>query len=336
MTYASHAPVMLQEVLEALSPAAGGRYVDATFGGGGYTRAILKHAECSVYGFDRDPTAIERAKAWASDFGDRLMMFNRPFADMAEVFSERGFDAVDGVVFDLGVSSMQLDEAGRGFSFRKEGPLSMRMDGKRPDAADVVAAASARDLSAIFRAYGEEKRSGAIARAIVAARETAPIKTTTALAGVIEKAAPAPGAKIHPATRVFQALRIFVNDELGQLAAGLRAAERLLRPAGRLVVVTFHSLEDRIVKRFFANRIPSRASGSRHEPPTEQVQSSFELLYRKPIEPTAGEVDQNPRARSAKLRAGVRLDAPAIEGDGDVLGLPKSVSLESIFRGGNI
>ncbi|CAK9042066.1 UDP-N-acetylmuramoyl-tripeptide--D-alanyl-D-alanine ligase (D-alanyl-D-alanine-adding enzyme) (UDP-MurNAc-pentapeptide synthetase) [Durusdinium trenchii] len=234
VSYAAHAPVMVSEVLAALAPRAGGVYVDATFGGGGYTRAILKAAECTVFGFDRDRSALDRARNWAGEFGDRLRLVNRPFAQMMEGLREAEVAAVDGVVFDLGVSSMQLDEAERGFSFRHEGPLSMRMDGGKPDAGDVVAAASAQELAAIFRIYGEEKRSGVIAKAIVAARAAGPIVTTTSLAAIVEKAAPSPASKIHPATRVFQALRIFINDELGQLAAGLRAAESLLRPAGRL------------------------------------------------------------------------------------------------------
>ncbi|MEO1243561.1 MAG: 16S rRNA (cytosine(1402)-N(4))-methyltransferase RsmH [Pseudomonadota bacterium] len=330
MSYAAHAPVMEAEVIAALAPKPGGVYVDATFGGGGYTRAILKAADCTVYGFDRDRTAIDRAKVWANEFGDRLRLINRPFAEMVEALTELGISAVDGIVFDLGVSSMQLDEADRGFSFRQEGPLSMRMDGDKPDAGDVVANADARELSAIFKIYGEEKRSSAIAKAIVAARETAPIETTTSLAAIVEKAAPAPGSKIHPATRVFQALRIFINDELGQLAAGLRAAEQLLQPAGRLVAVTFHSLEDRIVKRFFASRIASQPSGSRHTPPQEKPLASFELLYRKAVTSQPDEVVTNPRSRSAKLRAAIRLDSPAAPANDDTSGLPRRVEVKAL------
>lgn len=336
MSYAAHAPVMEREALAALAPRDGGVYVDATFGGGGYARAILNAANCIVYGFDRDKTAIERAKTWAGEFGDRLRLINRPFAEMKEALNENGVEEVDGVVFDLGVSSMHLDEAERGFSFRQEGPLSMRMDGGKPDAGDVVTHADAKELSAIFKIYGEEKRSGVIAKAIVAAREKAALKTTTALAAVIEKAAPAHGSKIHPATRVFQALRIFVNDELGQLVAGLRAAERLLRPAGRLVAVTFHSLEDRIVKRFFANRIEGQPTGSRHAPPTEQTRASFELLHRKALEPQADELDANPRARSAKLRAAKRLDGAPVNVGDEALGLPRSVEIKKLKEEGRL
>ena len=336
MTYAAHAPVMINEAIAALAPRAGGVYVDATFGGGGYSRAILKAADCIVYGFDRDATAIERAKKWAGEFGDRLRLINRPFAEMKDALDENGVEEVDGVVFDLGVSSMHLDEAERGFSFRQEGPLSMRMDGGKPDAEDVIASADAQELSAIFKIYGEEKRSGVIAKAIVAAREKAALKTTTALASVIEKAAPAPGSKIHPATRVFQALRIFVNDELGQLVAGLRAAERLLRPAGRLVAVTFHSLEDRIVKRFFANRVAGQPAGSRHAPPTEQTRPSFELLHRKAVEPTTEEITENPRARSAKLRAASRLEGPPANVGDEALGLPRRVEIKKLQEEGRL
>ncbi len=297
----AHQPVMLNEVIAALAPKNGGVYVDATFGAGGYSRAILAAADCTVYGFDRDPSAIDRAKSWAKEFAGRLFLINRPFAEMREALSERGVEIVDGVVFDIGVSSMQLDEAERGFSFRLDGPLSMRMDGGKPDAADIVARADAHDLATIFRRYGEENRASAIARAIIRAREKAPIKTTAQLAAIVEKATPGAGRlKIHPATRVFQALRIFVNDELGQLIAGLRAAERLLRPAGRLVVVAFHSLEDRIVKRFFAGRSAARSAGSRHAPPADEAPDSFDLLYAKALEPSEEEIKHNPRARSAK------------------------------------
>ncbi|MEZ5893692.1 MAG: 16S rRNA (cytosine(1402)-N(4))-methyltransferase RsmH [Parvularculaceae bacterium] len=329
-----HKPVMLNEVIAALAPKAGGVYVDATFGAGGYTRAILAAADCTVYGFDRDPTAIERAKEWAKEFAGRLFLINRPFAEMREALNEEGVEVVDGVVFDLGVSSMQLDEAVRGFSFRHDGPLSMRMDGGKPDAADVIALADAQDLAAIFRRYGEEKNAAALARAIVREREKAPIDTTARLASVIEKATPGAGRlKIHPATRAFQALRIFVNDEFGQLIAGLRAAERLLRPAGRLVAVAFHSLEDRIVKRFLTVRAQVNQGGSRHLPPAALRPASFSLLYSKAVEPSPEEIDGNPRARSAKLRAALRTEAaPHPDGDDD-LGAPKEIKL-SFMHGG--
>ncbi|HRX38924.1 MAG: 16S rRNA (cytosine(1402)-N(4))-methyltransferase RsmH [Parvularculaceae bacterium] len=313
MKFAPHAPVMETEAVAALAAVDHGRYVDATFGGGGYTRAILAAADCTVYGFDRDPSAIERARPWAAAFGDRLKLVNRPFAEVEEGLADCGVDAIDGAVFDLGVSSMQLDEAERGFSFMRDGPLSMRMDGGAPNAADVVNRASEGDLAAIFRAYGEERHAGRIARAIVEERKAAPIETTARLAAIVEKASPGrPQDKIHPATRVFQALRIFVNDELGQLSRALLAVERLLRPAGRLVVVTFHSLEDRIVKRFLTDRTSGRPEPSRHAPRQEGPEPSFRLIFAKAQGPSEEEISENPRARSAKLRAAVRLDAPAI------------------------
>jgi 16S rRNA (cytosine1402-N4)-methyltransferase len=312
MIAGAHAPVMLAEAMRALAPVDHGRYVDATFGGGGYSRAILAAADCRVFAFDRDPVAIARAREWAAAFGDRLTLIVRPFAETAEALAERGVVDVDGAVFDLGVSSMQLDEPARGFSFRADGPLSMRMDGEAPDAADVVNGGAVADLAAIFKAYGEEKDAARIARAIVRAREKAPIRTTGRLADVVSGAQARRGEdRIHPATRVFQALRIFVNDELGQLVAGLLAAERLLAPAGRLVVVTFHSLEDRIVKRFLLDRSGAAAGPSRHAPEAAPAAPTFRLLHARPETPSTDEIAANPRARSAKLRAAVRLAAPA-------------------------
>jgi 16S rRNA (cytosine1402-N4)-methyltransferase len=320
MNVVAHAPVMLEEAVSALAPAPGGHYVDATFGGGGYARAILAVADCSVYGFDRDPTAVARALEWARAYEGRLALINRPFAEIEDALAERGVTAIDGAVFDLGVSSMQLDEAERGFSFMRDGPLSMRMDGGKPDAGDVVNEADARDMAAIFRTYGEEKRASHIARAIVAERKAAPIATTGRLADIIARASPPRREdKIHPATRVFQALRIFVNDELRQLALALGAAERLLRPAGRLVVVTFHSLEDRIVKRFLTERSASAARPSRHAPATAAREPTFRALFDKPLAPGADEIADNPRARSAKLRAAIRTAAPASGADTNTL-----------------
>ncbi len=316
MSYAPHAPVMLDEAVAALAPANLGVYVDATFGGGGYARAILAAANCTVYGFDRDPTAIKRAHDWAKAYAGRLALVNCAFGDMEEALGGLHVDALDGAVFDLGVSSMQLDEAARGFSFMRDGPLSMRMDGGKPDAADVVNAADARDLAAIFKVYGEEKRAGRIARAIVEERKLGPISTTGRLAAIISRASPPQREdRIHPATRVFQALRIFVNDELAQLAKALVVAEKLLRPAGRLVVVTFHSLEDRIVKRFFTERSGAAPRPSRHAPEEARAEATFRLLNEKPQSPSDAEIAANPRARSAKLRAGVRTSGAAVGGD---------------------
>lgn len=313
MSFPAHAPVMEHEAIAALAPIDRGVYVDATFGGGGYSRLILAAANCAVYGFDRDPTAIERARAWASAYGERLKLVNRPFAELEEGLADDGVGAIDGAVFDLGVSSMQIDEAARGFSFTRDGPLSMRMDGGAPNAADVVAKASEGDLAAIFKVYGEERHARRIARAIVRERASAPIDTTGKLARIVQTASPRrPQDRIHPATRVFQALRIFVNDELGQLSRALVAVEKLLRPAGRLVVVTFHSLEDRIVKRFLAERTGAAPTPSRHAPHQDAPAPSLRLLFAKPQIPSEAEIAENPRARSAKLRAAIRLDAPPL------------------------
>ncbi|MEZ5921382.1 MAG: 16S rRNA (cytosine(1402)-N(4))-methyltransferase RsmH [Parvularculaceae bacterium] len=316
MKQASHAPVMLNEVVSALLPTTGGIYADATFGGGGYARAILSQANCTLFGFDRDPTAIERASDWAAAYGGRLVLINRPFSEMAEALGELGVEQLDGVVFDLGVSSMQLDEAERGFSFMREGPLSMRMDKKKPDATTLISVAEASDLAQIFKAYGEERHARRIAEAIVKARSQHPVETTMQLAEIIARAAPQSRTdRIHPATRVFQAIRIFVNDELGQIAKALTIVERMLRPAGRLVVVTFHSLEDRIVKRFFSSRSGREGGASRHAPQLRTIAPSFKLLSAKAASPTQEEISENPRARSAKLRAGIRTSAPPHDED---------------------
>lgn len=304
---AAHIPVLLTEAVDALAPQAGAIHVDATYGAGGYSKEILGRAGGRILAFDRDPDVVRRG---ASD--PRIDLIEAPFNVMEDALAARGIAAVDGVIFDIGVSSMQLDEASRGFSFLRDGPLSMRMDQARPNAADVIASAEIDQLAEIFKAYGEEPRARRIARAIVTAREAAPIETTGRLAAIVAEAAPAaPYERAHPATQVFQALRIFVNDELGQLARGLMAAERLLKPGGRLVIVTFHSLEDRIVKRFFAERGGEIAGPSRHAPPRAAVAPTFRALTKKPIEAGAEELSRNPRARSAKLRAAARLGASA-------------------------
>ncbi|MEM8771610.1 MAG: 16S rRNA (cytosine(1402)-N(4))-methyltransferase RsmH [Pseudomonadota bacterium] len=329
MSAARHISVMLDEAVDALNVFPGGVYVDATFGAGGYSKAILEAADCSVYAFDRDPRAISEAQELVDAFDGRLVLINRPFADMEAALAEHQIDQIDGVVFDLGVSSMQLDEADRGFSFMRDGPLSMRMDGGKPDAADVVTKASAEELAAIFKAFGEERHGLRLARAIVDARDARPVTTTLALAEIIERAAPPSArrqtgkAKIHPATRVFQALRIFVNGELRQLAEGLAAAERMLKVAGRLVAVTFHSLEDRIVKRFFAERSATVSAASRHQPVGDLAAPSFKLLFNRALAASADEIDVNVRSRSAKLRAGVRLDAKSHPVEFGRLGVPQ-------------
>ena len=302
-----HVPVMLEEVMAVLGTRDGAIYVDATFGGGGYSEALLKHAHCVVYAIDRDPEAIARGGVLTQRFGDRLTLIEGRFSEMDALIHT----PVDGVAFDLGVSSFQLGEAGRGFSVSADGPLDMRMSGKGQSAADAVNTLSESELADILRRYGEEKRARAIARAIVAAR---PITRTGALAGIVEKALGASARKqpIHPATRTFQALRIYVNDELGDLERGLEAAERTLKPMGRLAVVAFHSLEDRIVKRFLTERAGKTPHVSRHTPETAPARApTFRLLPPNPRSPRKSEVEANPRSRSARLRAAERTSAPA-------------------------
>jgi 16S rRNA (cytosine1402-N4)-methyltransferase len=305
---ARHIPVLGRPTVELLHVHGGGIYVDATFGAGGHSRAILAAANCNVIAIDRDPNAVTGGADLVRSARGGLVLVEGKFSDLQAVVRNCGYDAIDGVVFDLGVSSMQLDEAARGFSFRHEGPLDMRMSRDGPTAADVVASASERELAAIVAAFGEERHARRVARAIVAARRAAPIRTTRALAEVIAGVVPARGDAIHPATRTFQALRIFVNDELTELAAGLAAAERVLKSGGRMVVLAFHSLEDRITKSFLVER--SRPSApSRHRPAPAQLAATFRILTPRPIVPDEAEISANPRARSAKLRAAERTDA---------------------------
>jgi len=300
-----HAPVLLDEVVDALQPRAGQTLVDGTFGAGGYSRALLG-AGARVIAFDRDPTARRFADGLP---GDRFRLVERRFS---ELDAETGAAAVDGVVFDIGVSSMQLDEAERGFSFMRDGPLDMRMAADGPTAADLVNEAEPAELARILFVYGEERESRRIARAIARRREEQPFTRTLELAEFIEKALGGRrGAKVHPATRSFQAIRIAVNEELSELEAGLAAAERALKSGGRLCVVTFHSLEDRIVKTFLGVRAGKTPAGSRHAPPVKAAAApSFQLLFNGAQAPSAAELAANPRARSAKLRAAVRTDAP--------------------------
>lgn len=308
----SHVPVLLNEVLAALEPRDGALYVDGTFGAGGYSRAILAAADCRVLGIDRDPNvrAIGEDLKRASD--GRFVLVEAPFSAMRSVITESGGTQVDGIVLDLGVSSMQLDQAERGFSFTKEGPLDMRMSGQGPSAADAIAQLDEKELADIFYLYGEERKSRRVAASIVRERSDAPFETTDHLAAVVARAVGGKNNKTHPATRVFQALRIFINDELGELVRALTAAEQLLAPLGRLVVVTFHSLEDRIVKTFLRVRAGLSSGTSRHLPEAEAgPEPSFRLLSRKAIEPAPEEVNVNARARSARLRAGIRTDAPS-------------------------
>ncbi len=318
MSRFSHNPVMLAEVVGALRPAAGEVFVDGTFGAGGYSRALLEAADCRVWAIDRDPTVADRARQMERDFPGRLIFVAGRFSAMDELLSQRGIDAVDGITLDVGVSSMQLDDPARGFSFSEDGPLDMRMERTGPSAADIVNRTAESDLADIIFTYGEERQSRRIARAIVAARVEAPITTTLQLAGIVAGAVRG-ASRIHPATRTFQALRIYVNNELSELEGGLVAAERLLAPRGRLAIVSFHSLEDRRVKRFLTRRSGAEARPSRHEPPTRNAgpAPSFFLPKRGTIKPTAGETEANPRARSARLRVAVRTDADAWPQDGE-------------------
>ena len=297
-----HLPVMLNEVLAALRPRDGARYVDGTFGGGGYARAILEAADCRVLGIDRDPEAIARGQKLVAQFAGRLTLVEGEFSRMDEFT-----DASDGVVLDLGVSSFQFDTPARGFSFREDGPLDMRMSLSGMSAADVVNSADERTLSQIIARFGEEKNARRIAKAIIAAR---PVTGTAQLAQIVSEAQ-GPAAlrhAIHPATRTFQALRIHVNDELGELERGLEAALDILKPQGRLVVVSFHSLEDRMVKRFLTERSTTAPRASRHAPVgTPARNAAFQLLPRRM--PSPAEIASNPRARSATLRAGIKLAA---------------------------
>ena len=308
-----HVPVMRDEVVAALAPRDGEIHVDGTFGAGGYSRALLDAADTRVWGIDRDPEAVARGRALERSYGGRFAMIEGRFGTMDRLLGARGVDGVDGVALDVGVSSMQIDDAERGFSFQHDGPLDMRMERAGESAADVVNDRDERSLADILFRYGEEPKARRIARAIVAARADAPITRTGRLADVVGRAAGPSRKGVNPATRTFQALRIYVNDELGELEAGLCAAERLLLPEGRLAVVSFHSLEDRIVKTFMARRSGRTPAGSRHTPPPigGEPAPSFRLPARRAVKPSEAEVDANPRARSARLRVAVRTaDAP--------------------------
>ena len=293
-----------------LAPREGGTYIDATFGAGGYTRLILQSPGTRVIGIDRDSTAIAGGAALVAEAGARLTLVENRFSAIADICASLGLSQVDGIVMDVGVSSMQLVSAARGFSFRFDGPLDMRMGETGPTAADVVAQAAESDLADIIYIFGEERHSRAVARAIVAARKEQPITTTRQLADIVARVVRSKPGDIHPATRTFQGLRILVNEELDELEQALSAAEQVLAPGGRLAVVSFHSLEDRIVKTFLAERSKT-GGGSRHLPEIAQETPTFQLLNRKPVVADQSEIEANPRARSAKLRGAERTAAPA-------------------------
>jgi len=324
---ARHIPVLGRRAVEYLDVRDGGIYLDTTFGAGGYSRAILDAARCSVIAIDRDPGALAQAADLSAASHGRFALVEERFSNLAAVIARHGHELIDGVVFDLGVSSMQLDEATRGFSFRADGPLDMRMASAGASAADVVAQASVQDLASIIATLGEERMARAVARSIVRERTQAPIRTTRALAEIVGRVVHARPGAIHPATRTFQALRMFVNEELSELAEALKAAEAILKPGGRLVVVTFHSLEDRLVKTFLNER-GKRSGGSRHQPEVIEPPPSFRILTGRPVTPDDAEIVANPRARSAKLRAAERTEAPPRRSSDDLL--PRLPSLADV------
>ncbi|MDX5349832.1 MAG: 16S rRNA (cytosine(1402)-N(4))-methyltransferase RsmH [Paracoccaceae bacterium] len=312
-------PVLIDAILRECAPVSG-VWLDGTLGAGGYTRALLAAGAARVIGIDRDPLALRMASDWAAPYGDRLRLVAGTFSDLDRLAGE----ALDGVVLDLGVSSMQLDQAERGFSFQKDGPLDMRMSQSGPSAADLVNTTDEGTLADILYHYGEERASRRIAHAIVAARAIEPITTTARLAEIVARCLPRPKpGQSHPATRSFQAIRIAVNTEFSELAEGLMAAERALRPGGLLAVVTFHSLEDRIVKRFFQLASGHEANANRYAPARADTQARFDLVTRKAVAPDEDEVARNPRARSAKLRVARRTAAPAKPIDPADLGVPQ-------------
>jgi 16S rRNA (cytosine1402-N4)-methyltransferase len=305
---ALHVPVLVDEVVAALAVHDGGTVIDGTFGAGGYTRALLEAGASRVIGFDRDPDAIAAGQSLVPD-DDRLTLVEERFSQMDRVLAERGIGQVDAIALDIGVSSMQIDQPDRGFSFMADGPLDMRMDKSGLTAAEYLNAAEEAEIARVLRDYGEEPRARAIARAIVAAR---PVERTSELAAIVRRAAGfRPGQKADPATRTFQAIRIHLNAELAELELGLEAAERALKPGGRLAVVTFHSLEDRIVKRFFRTRSGANPAGSRHRPALVDPDEPTFTRVAKPVSPSDEEVARNPRARSARLRSATRTQAPA-------------------------
>ncbi len=309
---AIHIPVLLERVIAELEPSDGAIYVDGTFGAGGYSRALLEAADCRVWAIDRDPDAQARGAALSEAFPGRFTLLSGRFGDLDALLSERGVQLVQGITLDLGLSSTQIDEAARGFSFAADGPLDMRMDKQGPSAADLVNRTSETDLADMIYRYGEERRSRAVAKAIIKARKENPIARTGQLAGIVRGVVRRAKDGLDPATRTFQALRICVNDELSELDRALAAAERRLAPAGRLAVVSYHSLEDRRVKKFLFLRAGKAAQPSRHAPGNAIMlpHPSFKLVSRRAIRPDAAEIVANPRARSARLRIAERTAAP--------------------------
>ncbi len=324
---ARHLPVMLREVVSSLKPKDGGKYIDATFGAGGHTRALLEAANCKVLGFDRDPRTVADSFGAVHEFGGRLTVVEANFSEMLEIAPKHGFDQVDGILFDFGVSSMQLDEAERGFSFRFDGPLDMRMSASGVSAADVVNKYDERDLARIISVLGEEKKAKFAVRAIIDARKEKEITRTGELAKILREAIHTKPGDIDAATRTFQALRIYVNDELGEIGHGLLAAEHLLKAGGVLAAISFHSLEDRLVKTFITSRSQAPAT-SRHAPEVKVAPPSFKAISRKALVAGEDELKINPRARSAKLRIAERTEATTHASDPLAVLLDKLPSLE--------
>jgi 16S rRNA (cytosine1402-N4)-methyltransferase len=330
---APHIPVLLDAVMQALAPITGGIFIDGTFGAGGYSRRLLEQGAARVIAIDRDPAALAAGAPLVAKYGGRLVMVEGVFADLDRFAEAHAAGPVAGIVLDIGVSSMQVDQADRGFSFMRDGPLDMRMAAAGPSASDLVNGANERGLADIIFHLGEDRAARRIARTIVAARVDAPIVRTGQLAQIVTGCMPRqrPG-QIHPATRTFQALRIAVNDEIGQLVQALDAAESVLKPGGRLVIVTFHSIEDRIVKRYFRIASGQDGQGSRHGPARQKAAPRYHRPA-PPVQASGAEVGLNPRARSARLRSAVRTDAPPVQIERDRLGLPEVPALAELMAG---
>ena len=319
MTQLGHFPVMLDEVIQYLNPQPGETYVDGTFGGGGYARAILEKADCKVIGIDRDPAAVLRGQEFKTQYKDRFQMLEGCFGDLEQLLDQANIDKVDGIVLDLGVSSFQIDDPARGFSFRFNGPLDMRMGNSGISAKDLVNSASVEELKFILKTYGDERFAGRIASEIVKRRVITPFETTNDLASVIRRLVPKSKDGLDPATRSFQAIRIVVNNELDEITKVLVAAEKRLAPNGRLVVVSFHSLEDGLVKHYLKTKSGNIPNVSRFTPilNQEKAESTFKVLTKQAVKPTFAEIKTNSRSSSARLRAGMRIDASASKLKGD-------------------